>query len=192
MSVMSLESLRAAIYEDLNAHVLSVSSDGSRYHVEIECDDWQGAGFKRRFRLTFSDVAEATVTPGWFGNLIVEIEHPLLWKYNDEHLSMYFSTAPAVPLELIGELYERHRGLFSDWRALSETLHADSARLQCGHGLFAQGPRRVIEEYARIVAGRLKYSIVAAYVPKGGYSVALFDSTFVVCRSSSVAEIAVN
>jgi hypothetical protein len=189
MSEISLEDLSAAIFEDLNASVRSVTLEQSHFRIVLECDDWQESGRKRAFQLRFNGVAETTLTPGWFGNIFVETEHPLLWKHNEAHLSMYFSSAPNAPTALIGELYERHQELVSDWRLLSETLHADSALLKSGYGLFAQGPKRIIEEFARLVDGRLNYSILPAYLPQGGYRVALFDSQFVIFKNVEVTEL---
>ena len=115
-------------------------------------------------------------------------DHPLLWNHNDEHFTMYFSSAPSDPVELVGQLYEAHSRLLDGWRQLSDYLHADSALLRQGYGQFALGPRRVIEEYARVVGDRCRYSIIHGHAPQGAYRVVLFDECYVVCRSVSVIE----
>jgi hypothetical protein len=189
MSEISLEDLSVEINEDLHATVRSVTLEQSHFRIDLECDDWQESGRKRAFQLRFNGVAETTLTPGWIGEFSIEAEHALLWKHNEAHLSMYFSSAPNAPMELIGELYELNRELVSYWRPLSESLHADSTLLKCGYGLFAQGPKRIIEEYARLVDGRLNYSILPAYVPQGGYRVALFDSQYVIFKNVEVTEL---
>lgn len=186
--MITFDELSEAVYEDLNGRIVTVSTDDKEYHVLFECDDWRDYDRRRRFELVFEDVPEATARPSATGGLLAADEHPILWQHNDEHVSLFFSSAPSEPTELVGRLYEAHTRLLGDWRALAEYLHANSQLLRGGHGLLAQGPKRVIDEYASVVGDTLRYSIVHGHTPRGGYRVVLFDECYVVFREVSVIE----
>jgi hypothetical protein len=136
----------------------------------------------------FDDVPEATATPSSCGSFHVADDHPLLWQHNDESVSMFFSSASPEPFALLGRLHEAHAALFGGWRELSAYWDAGSELLRVGYGRLADGPRRAINEYARVVGETLRYSIVQGHTPRGGYRVVLFDECYVVCRSVSVIE----
>jgi hypothetical protein len=186
--MITFEELSEAVYEDLNGRIVTVSADDKAYSIFFECDDWRDHTRRRRFEMVFEEVPEATARPSESGSLHIADEHPVLWQHNDGHVSMFFSSAPSQPLELIGQLYEAHTRLLGGWRELADYLHASSELLVSGHGLLAKGPRRVIDEYARVVGDKLRHSIVHGYTPRGGYRVVLFDECYVVCRRVSVVE----
>jgi hypothetical protein len=185
---MTFDELSESVYEDLNGHIVTVSTDGAMHRVIFECDDWRDHVRRRQFELVFEDVPEAATTPSACGHFHVTDEHPLLWQHNDESVSMFFSSAPAEPHELLGRLFEAHRMLFDGWRELSDYWQADSESLRAGHGRSAAGPRRAIDAYARVVGDSMRYSIVHSHSPFGDYRVVLFDECYVVCRSVSVIE----
>ena len=186
--MISFEELSKAVYEDLNGYIDTVTSDQMGYHVWFECDDWKDHDSRRRFELVFQDVVEATVTPAALDYVFARDEHPLLWQHNDEHVSMFFSSSPQRPKELVGRLYEAHQRLLAGWRTVPEYLHADSELLAGGRGLLARGPKRVIDVYATEIGNTLRFSIVAGHKPPGGYRVILFEQCYVICRSVSVIE----
>jgi hypothetical protein len=186
--MITFEELSEAVYEDLNGRITAVSADQQAYHVFFECDDWRDHDRRRHFELVLGDVPEATATPSASGDIQAAHEHPILWQHNDEHVSMFFSSSPSQPLELLGALYEAHTRLVGGWRELGDYLHTTSELLRGGHGLFAQGPRRIIEDYARVAGESLRHSIVHGHSSPGGYQVVLFDECYVVCRSVSVVE----
>jgi len=192
--MITLDELSNAVYEDLNGHIIEVSTRDDAVHLLFECDDWTNtastrATGRRRFDLRFHEVAECTATPSATGIIQVADEHPLLWNHNDEHVSMFFSSSPANPFELFGQLCVAHGQLFKGWRPVGDYLHAGPRLMHDGYGLFAQGPRRAVEEYQRIVEGKLRYSIIHGYRPHGGYKAVLFDTCYVICRSDSATEI---
>jgi hypothetical protein len=192
--MVSIEELGNAAYEDLNGRIVTVSSE-PKYRIVFVCDDWSIPphdrhirGQRRVFELTFDEVQESTATPSSSGILSVVDDHPLLWNYNEKHLEMYFSSAPDDPLSLVGMLYAAHGRLLRGWRRLGEYLHAGPELLKQGYGQFAKGPRRVIEEYSRVVGTRCRYTILQGHTPRGGCRVVLFDHCYVVCRGISVVE----
>lgn len=186
--MISFEEFSDAVYEDLSGRITTVTSDQKGYHVWFECDDWEGNDRRRRFELVFQDVVEATATPSGVDAIYAVDEHPLLWQHNDEHVSIFFSSSPARPCELVGRLYEAHHRLLRGWRELADYLHANSELLGGGRGLFARGPKRVIDQYAAVIGDSLQFSIVADHKARGGYRAILFDECYVICRSVSVVE----
>jgi hypothetical protein len=187
--MISFEELSESVYEDLNGQIIAVHAVENAYRVVFECDDWCKRDNRRRFELSFEDVRESTVSPSDCGSFHVADEHPLLWDHNDEHASMFFSSAPQEPTELVGLLYEAHTRLLAGWRELADYLHAGTERLGVGYGLLAEGPRQVISEYANIIGDRLRYTIIQGHKPFGGYRVVLFDECYVVCRNVSAIEL---
>lgn len=185
---MTFDELSLAVHEELNARIVAVTLDDTAYRVRFNCDDWQGRDMRRRFELICDDVQESTATPSDLYSLRAASDHPLLWNYNDDHLTMYFSSAPPDPMALVGQLYEAHSRLLNGWRQLSDYLYADSALMQQGYGQFAKGPRRVIEEYARVVGDQCRFSMIQGHTPRGGCRIVLFGDLFVVCRGVSVVE----
>lgn len=182
--MITLEELCEGVYEDLNGRVVAVKSDLDTYRVTFECDDWNDCEQRRRFEFAFNDVPESTVTPSYCDSLETFNAHPLLWRHNEEHAEVYFSSAPSNPMELIGRLYEAHERLFGGWRR----LHADSMMLEGGHGLLAKGPKQAVNEYLAAIGDSLCYSIVSGHTPKGGYRIMLFDNDYVVYRDVEVVE----
>jgi hypothetical protein len=185
---MTFNEFSEAVHEDLNAIIVSFSSEEKTCRVIFECDDWTGGNRRRRFELFFEDVPEVSVWPSGCSGIHAAKEHPLLWEYNDESVSMFFSSPPLNPLALLGKLYETHTSLIGRWRTMSAYWIADSKLLQGGHGRLAIGPRRVLEEYARTIGDTLSFSIVHGHQPRGGYRVVLFDEHYVICRGISVVE----
>jgi len=185
---MTFDELSESVYEDLKGHIVTVSNDGITYRIIFECDDWRGHERRRRFELAFQDVAEANATPSMCEHFHIVDEHPLLWQHNDESVSMFFSSALSEPQTLLGQLYEAHAAMFGGWRELSDYWYAGSGLLRAGYGLLAEGPRRVIDEYARVVGDSLRYSIIHRHSPFGKYRVVLLNDCYVVCSSVSVNE----
>jgi len=186
--MITFKELSEAVYEDLNGHIVTVSDDDKGYRILFRCNDWHDLKKTRQFELVFDGVQESNATPSASGGLRLLEEHPLLWQHNSEHVSMFFSSAPSRPLEMIGHLYEAHTRLFGRWREFTDYLRADLELLRGGQGLLARGPKRAIQEYAKVIGNELRHSIVQGHTPRGGYRVVVFDECYVVCRDVSVIE----
>jgi hypothetical protein len=186
--MIGFEELCDAVYEDLNGRINLVAWEMERYRIQFECDDWETYDRRRQFDLLFSDVPEAIATPSLSDSLEALDNHPLLWQHNEPHQSMFFSSRPPNPSELVGRLYEVHQRLFGTRRHLADYLHADAELLSNGHGLLAQGPKPLIEEYVKAIGDQLRHSILPSFVPRGGFRLALFDTSFVVYGKVEVVE----
>jgi hypothetical protein len=183
--LISFKDLCEEIYEDSNARVEKLAFNDSLrislvYEQSPSNDAW------REVTLEADDVVEHSISASFFQNVSWLVDHPLLWKHNCEHATMFFSSPCERPFELLGRLYERHQAVIGDWRNMAEYVTADSERLCGGYGEFAKGPRRLIDEYAAVAAHFLKYTIVHGYTPPAGYGLLMFDDGFVVCKSVRV------
>ena len=80
---------------------------------------------------------------------VIDPDHPLLTRYVDAQAKLFFhGTAPTD--QLLGALWTEHRAACSDWIAPHAYLRPDV--LAAGHGLLAEGPRRLLDRYARVLA----------------------------------------
>ncbi len=189
---MKFEELSEQVYEDLNGRIVATIKREQTYQVIFECDDWLGPSQRQRFTLEFGNVAEFNVTPGECGVIYATADHPLLWDQNEDLDSIYFSSRPANPAEFLGLLYSAHCSLVKGWRPFSQYAHADLSLLQRGDGLLAEGPRRVIEAYATIAEGRVRYSIVHKHTLRGGYQVVFFEKDYIICQTLPMIKLDVN
>ena len=183
---MRFEELSEQVYEDLNGRVTAIIKEDRTYQVIFECDDWLSPDRQRRFTLEFENVAEFHVIPRECGTIRTAVDHPLLWDHNEKHSSIYFSSSPDNPAEFLGLLYSAHQSLLSGWRPLGQYLHAGLSLLQKGDGLLAEGPTRVIEAYASVANGRVRYSIIHNHTPRGGYQIVFFEEDYIICQALPV------
>ena len=188
---MTFEELSQSILEHLEGRIVAVDHQAGVSVIRLQCLDGNPGCPLREFDLEFSEVVETDVLPSECGSISACDEHPLLWDHNQQHASMYFSSVPERPFELLGRLYQAHECLLEGWRPLSDYLYAKFDRAEVGYGLFAQGPRRVMEAYSEAVSGLVLNSIVPGHTPSGGKKgkkVVFFDKQFVICREVSVIE----
>jgi hypothetical protein len=182
---MTIEELTASHYEDLSGRVISVAANAQAYKIRFECTDWEELSRTRVFDITFNEVVESSVTPEPVEGIQIPDDHPLLWKHNCEHVSIFFSSIPPQPFELLGRLYETHLRIFEDSRPMSDFVHADSKILSSGCGLLAQGPKPLMEEFAAVLAQTpaVRFTIVHAFTPAGNCRLILFDQKFIIFKA---------
>jgi hypothetical protein len=188
---MNIEELSEVVYEDLNGRIVSVDYRDDTLTVTYECDYWKDPNKRVSFRLVCSDVAESTACPCVSETLRWTVEHSLLLNHNDTHGSLFFSSAPHNPHEVVGLLYQTHEDLFQGWRPLRDYInHGDKTAqiLAAGTGVLAEGPVSVLELYQKTIAHLLRTNIAISYTPHGGCKAILFDDCFIVCKTVEVRE----
>src|ERR1043166_6828515 len=68
-------------------------------------------------------------------------EHPLLSQYSFSHDALYFSAAPPVPDQVVGELWFEHSRATDDWIPFDRYINRNlplRALLESGSGLIAR------------------------------------------------------
>jgi hypothetical protein len=131
--------LRVAVDPGLNEGRGQIWEVGSRHTcgfslVEFEFTDW-----------TLSD------------------DHVLLWDYQEPFSQLNFAGPTTPHEELLWRLYERHRAVAWPWIPFERYLNPASleSRLSTGSGVLADGPDRLLREYAAV----LRESDLEPYFP---------------------------
>ncbi len=196
---MNIETLEKYLYEDLNGKILSVEGDrdASKLVIYFQCDDWKEVDVTRRFRIICDDVKEDNVRPCHSGEIEFCDTHPMLWKHNDDHGYLYYSSQADSRYELLGRLWEVHEKIFFGWRPLSEyinTHHAGQIIEFCkgSNGLLAQGPKTLLKAYKEASNGHIDTNYVPSYSPGGYYKALIFDNCFAICKSVNVEEVGID
>ena len=81
---------------------------------------------------------------------ILEPEHPLLARYLEPQVDLFFHGTAERTDEVIGALWLEHRATCAEWIVPDAYLRLDV--LGTGHGLLASGPRGVLARYASVLA----------------------------------------
>ncbi|QJB37201.1 hypothetical protein HF324_04765 [Chitinophaga oryzae] len=87
-----------------------------------------------------------------FSDIDVVNDHPLLWKYNDLNSSLYFNGVAKDPYRLFGKLHRAHRGIYGDLlppETYWNTVFLERDGFLPPFGLFASGPQKLMDAYAR-------------------------------------------
>lgn len=129
-----------------------------------------------------------------FSNLHVDEEHVLLWPHTQKYGELYFVGKASNPYALLGELYEVHHELVSNWFELTRFVNlpyraADIFR--SGFGLLARGPVPLLTAYASVLEHHgVRQSFLGSrdplwwdgskWVPDGKLYVLRFGDSFVV------------
>jgi hypothetical protein len=124
--------------------------------------------------------------------------HPLLLRYQEPSVDLYFRGVPASASALLGDLYLAHRRIVGDWVNPADILNQRVGDLEAliasGAGMLASGPKSVVREYAAVsrrhgVSVRLcgfDASMLAGRreaTPDGGsVEVLILDRSYVVAR----------
>ncbi len=189
---MNIKELSENVYEDLNGQIVSVDCQETTVTLFFECDHWKDLDKRISIQIRCSEVVENAVSPGFSGFLQWEDNHPLLLKHNKQHGSLFFTSKPTKPYEVIGILYQAHEDLFKGWRPLSDHINQCGKTndiLASGSGLLARGPIPVLELYQNSLEGLIQTNIIKSYTPNGGYKALILDEFFLVCKEVKLTQL---
>lgn len=106
------------------------------------------------WKVECKDFVQRKIYEDFFNSFAVFKEHVLLWDFNQPTGSLYFNGITENVSGLIGELYLKHINVTEDWIPFNEYLNdmVDTKKLiTSGYGLLAEGPQKIIEEYAEVI-----------------------------------------
>jgi len=105
-----------------------------------------------------------------FSEIALLSEHPLLWRYSDVSVSLYFNGQPTDRYRLISDLMSVHGALFSNMLPLDFFLNSEIAiqeLLTRSFGFFVRGPKKLMEKYAEcFMKNGVEYSFVGESEPR--------------------------
>jgi hypothetical protein len=90
-------------------------------------------------------------------------DHVLLWDHEEPFSQLNFRAGATPPFEVLWKLYERHHRIAGHWIPFERYMNpwCLANRLPEGTGMLADGPHRLLEEYADV----LKSTGVEPYFP---------------------------
>ena len=190
---MKIEELVKEVYEDLNAKITAIESNKD-LTIYFECDDWISENLVKKFKITCLSAIESRVLESHVGNMDFTKSDPILWKHNEEHGYLYYTSEFDNHYELLGRLWEAHEKTFYGLRPLSEYINTYSSGQNIefckgSYGQLAQGPISILDIYKSAIAGKITTNIVRSYKSRGNYCALFFDDLFVVCKSVTVQEL---
>lgn len=190
---MNIEELTKELYDDLNGRITAVDHS-SELIIYFRCNDWRHQQETRHFKITCHDVQESNIQPSPSDEIEFTDTHPLLWKHNEPHGYLYYSSAPENRYDILGRIWEAHEKAFGGWHPLTDfanIYYSDQTMEFCkgSNGQLASGPKPLLDLYQSAIGNRIRTNQVTSYTPSGGYKALIFDSCFVVCKSVSIHEI---
>ena len=184
---MTLDELASELWEHLNGRITAVRLGAESFDIDFECEHWRE---ERRVVVTLicSGVIESTVSPGPVEGIERPSDHPLLWTHTQPGACLYFGSAPANALELLGRLHVVHGQLFEGWRPAHDYIHASPETLTGRHGQLAEGPLAAVQAYERIAAPFVRCSMVTFDARDTHRQLVLFDDSFIICRDIALRD----
>jgi len=142
------------LHESWSMTWLEILRDGRtltvRLGVDTGMDDvpdqiWEvGAHQTRSFALTELNLYEWTFSQ----------EHVLLWDHQEPFSQLNYRGSPCCHDEVLWNLHERHRAVAGHWIPFERYINSVflSNRLSGGGGVLADGPERLLREYADVLS----------------------------------------
>lgn len=116
------------------------------------------------------------IVRGWTQHICIYKQHPLLLEYFDNYTELYFNGTTAQWQELFIDIVKSLIKLFGTERDYFKYIlvpNTVNTLSQQGYGLFARGPRLILELYQNCL---IKHGINAYFV--GGIKVSITDEPF--------------
>lgn len=193
---MQIEELCENVYIDLNPRVTAVHIDEWDLRLSFETDCWK-EDRRRHFLISCQSVFESALhfePPYPIEGIAYVTDDPLLWKHNQNHAYLHFTSAPKNPHEVIGRLYLAHESTM-EWHPLKEYLNQAyigklDELLQGGRGMLAFGPESLIDAYEAEIGSLMSTNRNPAQKKADGGAVGLIlDDFYVVAKSIAVQEV---
>ena len=98
-----------------------------------------------------ASVLDHSLTLGNCPEFSLHDDHPLLWQHIYPECSVSFYGDSANAEAIVGELYHHHTRLVGHWISFKSLLNGNPVDMVRGrYGMFAEGPRPLMEAYASV------------------------------------------
>ena len=92
-----------------------------------------------------------SLTFGYCPEFSLHDDHPLLWQHIYPDCAVSFYGDPANAEAIVGDLYNQHIRLVGHWISFKSLLNGNPVDMLRGrYGMFAEGPRPLMEAYASV------------------------------------------
>ncbi|HSE31574.1 MAG TPA: hypothetical protein VLA93_08340 [Pyrinomonadaceae bacterium] len=119
----------------LSFNLISDSVDEQDQAWEVEC----------------ASVLDHSLTLGNCPEFSLHDDHPLLWQHIHPECSVSFHGDASNAEAVVGDLYNRHIKLVGHWIPFKSVLNGNPVDMVRGrYGMFAQGPKPLMEAYATV------------------------------------------
>ncbi len=156
-------------FEPLSMKWRAARRDGQALRLEVFVETHSQEIPDQSWEIRVGHAREIVLSKGALGehdDLTLYHDHVLLWGHTESVSQLCFTGPSGNHESLLWDLYERHRQLAREWVPFDRYLNGTFIwnRLSGGHGVLAEGPDRLLREYAEVLRG----SDLAPYFPQRG------------------------
>jgi hypothetical protein len=140
--------------DDGDILIIGLDYQGNNLKVKISVDTGIQNEPKQLWELAIWELKKEKIELQWTNQIKFFQEHYLLWEFTERQTSLYFNGKTENPAELLTDIFRLHRQQFGHWYEVEKYLNNCLdlyALCKANIGLFARGPKRVLEEYYAIL-----------------------------------------
>ncbi|MCD9016719.1 hypothetical protein [Parachryseolinea silvisoli] len=142
------------IQGDIGLYINSLRREGEELIFEVCVDTGSPSIANRSWTITTKNLRKSEINMDWGGSITLEESHCLLSEFNQLQSSLYFEGDAANPEVIFHKLYRIHGKKYGDWIRFGCYFNGglDLVKLLSSrNGLLAQGPKDILEAYARVL-----------------------------------------
>jgi hypothetical protein len=157
--------------EDFNLGIFDAALNSDIFTAKFEIHP-AGTGdpepLRSKWVLTATGYRDSRISFDYAEKILINTEHPLLWKYLDIQCELYFNGECRDISNFFADIYDIHYELFGNYTPFEYYLNNRHLfpLMQANNGLFARGPKKLMERYAeRLTFYGVDFSIVGERAP---------------------------
>ena len=148
------DSLESEEFEEMGGGLLidSIVFNGDDIEILFTIKYSSDTVSEQRWKILVKNSATEIVTRNWAEYLEIFDDHFLLYEFHDNYVEIYFNNKASDPFKLLGDLVELHKFNFGDMLPFGFGLNTPTGwhdLCSTKNGLFARGPKRIIELYEK-------------------------------------------
>jgi hypothetical protein len=156
--------------DETDISIRTTARIGSGFQMELEVVS-ESNEVRRTVLAQCDELLTCQLDGGSAAKIELAERHPLLWEYQHDGASAYFSGVPSNPLAAVGALIDAHGIAVKEWFGVSKYLNTSKSLrslLEAGDGLLACGPVPLLEIYALTLREHgTEVQIMSPYPPGG-------------------------